>query len=82
MANNIGRQRCSHGLGMADLRRVGRHVDVGRLARGGSVLLGGADAGGERCSDFRRARVFSGGAALGVLKVGAEHEDAGKKRRM
>ncbi len=71
MANDIGRHGGSHGLGMADLRRVGWHVDVGCLTRGGSVLLGGADTRGERCSDFRRARVFSGGAALGILKVGA-----------
>lgn len=69
-ANHVGGRLGCHGLRMADLRRIGWLVDVGRLAGGGSVLLRGADRGGEGGLDFRRASVFGGCAALRILEVG------------
>lgn len=81
-ANHVGGRLGCHGLRMADLRRIGWLVDVGRLAGGGSVLLRGADRGGEGGLDFRRASMFGRCAALRILNADVKRDvDSSMRRR-
>jgi hypothetical protein len=81
LAYDVGRGGGGHGLRMADLRRVGWHVDVGSLAGGCAKLLRRADGRGEGGLHFRRARVFGRRSALGILRAGAERAEATERRR-
>ena len=80
LANDEGRGGGGHGLRMANLRRVGRHVDVGGLAGRRAELLGRADGRGEGGLDLGRARVLGRRSALGILRGSAEQAEATERR--